>query len=32
MKHAETIDAFVHHIRQVATFLGYQETANIRSP
>ena len=28
----ETIDAYVHHIRQVATFSGYQERAtNIRS-
>ena len=25
MKNAETIDAYVNHIRQVATLLGYQE-------
>ena len=24
-KNAETIDAYIHHIRQVATLIGYQE-------
>ena len=30
-KNAETIDSYVHCIRQVVTLLGYQEATNIRS-